>query len=68
MLQCGGTPLKLEYPNKDEADAARIQIAKGDNVHKVTSLTLLYRIEQALTQALEAGKNCVFVLSDAETN
>jgi hypothetical protein len=41
-----------------------IQIAKGENVHKVSSQTLLYRIEQALKQALEAGQN----LGQSETS
>jgi hypothetical protein len=41
-----------------------IQIAKGENVHKVSSLTLLYGIEQALKQALEAGQN----LGQSETS
>jgi hypothetical protein len=54
-----GNPLKLEYTNKEEADAARIQIAKGENVNKVQSATLLYGIEQALKQAFKAGAICV---------
>jgi hypothetical protein len=64
MPQIGGTPLKLEYTNNEEADASRIQIAKGENVHKVQSTTLLYGIEQALKQALEAGQN----LGQSETS
>jgi hypothetical protein len=50
-----GNPLKLEYTNKEEAGAARIQIAKGENVHKVSSPTLLFAISNATTQAFVAG-------------
>jgi hypothetical protein len=51
----GETPPKLEYTNKEEAGASCIQIAKGENVHKVSSPTLLFAISNATTQAFVAG-------------
>jgi hypothetical protein len=60
----GKPPPKLEYTNKEEADAARIQIAKGEFVFKVSSATLLYGIEKALVQAIKAGQN----LGQSETS
>ena len=55
MLQTGSGTLKLEYTSKDEADAARIILAKGEHVHKVQSAMLLYAIEQSLKQAMDVG-------------
>ncbi len=51
LLQQGGNALKLEYTNKEEADAARLILAKGEHVYKVQSVALLYGIEIALKQA-----------------
>jgi len=42
--------LKLEYTNKEEADASRIQIAKG-----VQSQSLLFAISNAMSQAYMLG-------------
>jgi hypothetical protein len=48
-------PLKLEYTNKEEADAARVQIAKGENVQKVASQSLLFTISKTMSQAYMHG-------------
>ena len=55
LVQKGGSVIKLEYTNKDEGDAARIILSKGEHVHKVTSEKPLFAISDALTQAFVTG-------------
>jgi hypothetical protein len=55
LVQKGGSVIKLEYTNKDEGDAARIILSKGEHVHKVTSQKPLFAISDALTQAFVTG-------------
>ena len=55
IVQQGGAILKLEYTNKDEGDAARVILAKGENVQKVSSQSLLFAISNAMTQAYMQG-------------
>ena len=53
-VQKVGAYLKLEYANKDEADAARIILAKGEAVHKAASLPLLFAISEAMSPSRTA--------------
>jgi hypothetical protein len=39
------------YTNKEEADAARIVLSKGEAVHKVPSQALLFAISESMTEA-----------------
>ena len=51
VLQGGADPLKLEYPDKPSAKAARNQILKADNTHPLGSNKLLMAIHKAIQNA-----------------
>lgn len=62
-----GDPSEAGVHQQGGCDAGRIQIAKGEGVHKATSSTLLYGSSKP--EASHGGrKNCVCVLGDVETN
>jgi hypothetical protein len=51
ILQSTSGMLKLEYPDKPTANAARAQLLKSRHTHKVGSNTLLQAIQEALNEA-----------------
>jgi hypothetical protein len=58
MLQGGGgDPLKLEYPDKQQAADARNTLLKNDWSFAVTNLQLLYGIEKALKHSHQKGQS-----------
>lgn len=50
VLQSTSGMIKLEYPSKAEATAARAQLLKSRHTHKVPSNTLLQAIQEALSE------------------
>jgi hypothetical protein len=53
VLQSTSGMLKLEYPDKPTANAARAQLLKSRHTHKVGSNTLLQAIQEALSEAAQ---------------
>jgi hypothetical protein len=51
LLQGSSGMLKLEYPDKAAANAARAQLLKSHHTHKVGTNTLLQAIHEALVEA-----------------
>lgn len=50
VLQSTSGMIKLEYPSKAEATAARAQLLKSRYTHKVPSNALLQAIQEALSE------------------
>lgn len=55
VLQSWADPLKLEYPDKPTAKAARDQILKAEHTHPLQSNKLLMAIHKALQTAHSAS-------------
>lgn len=54
LLQPGAAPLKLEYPTKVEAKAARSQLIEASDTHAVPKMALFWAIHEGFTQIVEA--------------